>query len=66
MIKSTDDMRALEDLVDRNSLNEVVDALAEICEGKAERLEPDAAGLWRQAMQILTRAAAKIFHDLRI
>lgn len=65
MISNSEDARALEALVDRYSLNDVVDCLSRIAQAKAEHIalnwqDADAASLWYRASDRLYNVAVAI------
>jgi hypothetical protein len=60
------DLEALEALVDKYDLKNVLNALVEICHGKAEHLaanwqDPVSAKLWTDAGRRIDAARAKIY-----
>ena len=59
------DERALEDIMDKSSLEKVLESLANICYEKAEHLRENwqdytAAKIWDKAAHVVDRAAANV------
>ena len=65
MLKPEVDADVLENIIDRNTLDDVISALIEICRGKADHLESNwqdanAAKAWSDDAKTLEKAQLKI------